>query len=101
MPHAWYFWIQGQNDWRARASSEGRSGRGVEMTRNNMALWKPVPIAVSSSPRSSVNRDERACSARGPCHPWRREFLEKLSDLGRGDKIDLGLLAIHRGDWRQ
>src|SRR5262249_61248911 len=33
---AWYFSIHGQNGRRARASSEGRSGHGVETTGNSM-----------------------------------------------------------------
>ena len=36
VPLAWYFAIHGQNDWRVRAMSEGRSGRGVDTTRNSM-----------------------------------------------------------------
>jgi len=38
-PRAWYAAIQGQNDCRVPTKSEGRSGRGVETTKNSMIAY--------------------------------------------------------------
>src|SRR5580698_4154394 len=49
-PLASYLAIHGQNDCRRSARSEGRSGRGVEMTRNN--IWRPSQTGLATGVRA-------------------------------------------------
>jgi hypothetical protein len=56
-PRAWYPAIQGQNDCRVPTKSEGRSGRGVETTRNSM-------IHTPSADRNDAPKGKQMVSAR-------------------------------------